>query len=53
MVEINFLEDGAHALKTALEADAETTRKLTDALKIFGEMEQKTRDLVRDKIVAS
>jgi len=36
----------------ALEADVETARKLADALKIFGEMEQKTRDLVMDKIVA-
>ncbi|KIM72469.1 hypothetical protein PILCRDRAFT_829717 [Piloderma croceum F 1598] len=53
VAEIDFLEDGAHALKTALEADAETTRKLTDALKIFGEMEQKAKDLMRDKIVAS
>ena len=51
--ERDFLAHGADALKIALEADVETARKLADALKIFGEMEQKTRDLVMDKILAS
>ena len=28
-------------------ADAEASRKLADALKIFGEMEDKTKELIR------
>ncbi|KAI0756986.1 hypothetical protein C8Q80DRAFT_70088 [Daedaleopsis nitida] len=44
---INFLENNGAALREALSADAETTRKLADALKIFGEMEAKTKELVR------
>ena len=43
----NYLENGATALREAIATDAETTRKLTDALKIFGEMETKTKELVR------
>ncbi|CCM07099.1 uncharacterized protein FIBRA_09426 [Fibroporia radiculosa] len=46
----DFLADGASALRQALAADAEATRKLADALKIFGEMEQKTRELVRKEL---
>ncbi|EMD42050.1 hypothetical protein CERSUDRAFT_62010 [Gelatoporia subvermispora B] len=46
----DFLANGAGALTEALSADAETTRKLTDALQIFGEMERKTFDLVREQL---
>ena len=34
-------------MRQALAADAEATRKLADALKIFGEMELKTKGLIR------
>ncbi|RDX55857.1 aldolase [Lentinus brumalis] len=43
----NFLENNGSALREATAADAETTRKLADALKIFGEMEAKTKELIR------
>lgn len=43
----DFLENGAAALRESISADAETARKLADALKIFGEMEVKTKELVR------
>ncbi|TBU48333.1 aldolase [Dichomitus squalens] len=46
----NFLENGGAALREAIAADAETTRKLADALKIFGEMEAKTKELIRAKL---
>ncbi|RPD82548.1 aldolase [Lentinus tigrinus ALCF2SS1-7] len=44
---INYLENNGTALGEAIAADAETTRKLADALKIFGEMEEKTKELIR------
>ncbi|KAH9835558.1 aldolase [Rhodofomes roseus] len=46
----DFLANGADALRQALAVDAEATRKLADALKIFGEMEQKTKDLIRKQL---
>lgn len=50
MTKTDFLINNAEALEKALRADPEATRKLADALKIFGEMEQKTRDIIVDKI---
>ena len=47
MKSTDFLENGAAALRESISADAETARKLADALKIFGEMEVKTKELVR------
>ncbi|CDO71567.1 hypothetical protein BN946_scf184911.g37 [Trametes cinnabarina] len=49
---INFLENGAAALREAFAADAETSRKMADALKIFGEMEEKTKELLRAALKA-
>ncbi|KAH9937687.1 aldolase [Fomitopsis serialis] len=46
----DFLANRADALRQALAADAEATRKLADALKIFGEMELKTKDLIRKQL---
>ncbi|KAF7791855.1 hypothetical protein EIP86_002879 [Pleurotus ostreatoroseus] len=43
----DYLTNGAAAFKEALAADEEASRKLADALKIFGEMEQRTRDLIK------
>ena len=40
------------ALKEAIAVDAETSRKLADALKIFGEMEEKTKELLRAALKA-
>ncbi|KAI0335268.1 aldolase [Cubamyces sp. BRFM 1775] len=44
---INYLENGAAALREAFGYDAEASRKMADALKIFGEMEVKTKELLR------
>ncbi|KAI0655083.1 hypothetical protein C8Q70DRAFT_442119 [Cubamyces menziesii] len=44
---INYLENGAAALREAFAHDAEASRKMADALKIFGEMEEKTKELLR------
>ncbi|KAH9898396.1 aldolase [Cubamyces lactineus] len=44
---INYLENGAAALREAFGRDAEVSRKMADALKIFGEMEEKTKELLR------
>ena len=46
----DYLVNGADALKQALAADAESTRKLADALKIFDEMEQKTKELIKKEL---
>ncbi|KZT65127.1 aldolase [Daedalea quercina L-15889] len=46
----DFLANGGDALRQALAADAEATRKLADALKIFGEMELKTKELIRKQL---
>lgn len=48
----DYLENGAAALRESIASDAETTRKLTDALKIFGEMEAKTKELVRGVLMS-
>lgn len=47
---IDFLADGGDALKKALAADAEATRKLADSLKIFSDMELKTKELIRKQL---
>lgn len=49
----DFLANDADALRKALAADAEATRKLADALKIFDEMEQKTKELARKELTAA
>ncbi|KAI0793499.1 aldolase [Abortiporus biennis] len=49
----DYLANGGNALKDALAADAEATRKLADALKIFNDMEQKTRKLIVEHLQAS
>ncbi|KAH7882446.1 hypothetical protein F5I97DRAFT_1910352 [Phlebopus sp. FC_14] len=43
----NYLADGGKVLAEAIDNDAETTRKLKDALLIFGEMEQRTKEFLR------
>ncbi|KII84682.1 hypothetical protein PLICRDRAFT_46081 [Plicaturopsis crispa FD-325 SS-3] len=43
----DYLAGGADALRKALAADAEATRKLADALKIFGEKEDLTKELIK------
>ncbi|GBE78196.1 Transaldolase [Sparassis crispa] len=50
ILETNFLSKGADALRQALAADAEAQRKLADALKIFDEMEQQTKTLIRQEL---
>ncbi|KAH9946618.1 aldolase [Amylocystis lapponica] len=47
---IDFLTNGGVALEKALAADTDATRKLADALKIFDEMEQKTKELIRKEL---
>ncbi|KAJ3553040.1 hypothetical protein NM688_g3833 [Phlebia brevispora] len=51
--DINFLADNGSALREALAADAEATRKLADALKIFDEMEQRTKELIKTQLSAN
>ena len=51
-LDTDYLADGAKALKGALADDAEATRKLADALKIFGEMEQRSKDLIQAQLHA-
>ncbi|KZT02720.1 aldolase [Laetiporus sulphureus 93-53] len=50
IIETDFLANGADALRAALSVDAESTRNLADALKIFDEMEQKTKELIRKEL---
>ncbi|KAI0318079.1 aldolase [Amylostereum chailletii] len=50
VVETNYLADGGAQLRDALAADAETSRKLDDALKIFGDMEAKLKALIRSQL---
>ena len=47
---VNFLADGGRALKESLAADAESSRKLAEALQIFDEMEQRTKELLRKEL---
>ncbi|ETW75968.1 hypothetical protein HETIRDRAFT_481526 [Heterobasidion irregulare TC 32-1] len=49
----DYLASGGANLRAALAADAESTRKLADALKIFGEMEDKLKDLVRKELTTT
>ncbi|KAL1951934.1 hypothetical protein VTO73DRAFT_1083 [Trametes versicolor] len=49
---VDYLANDAQALKDAFKADAETSRKMADALRIFGEMETKTKDLLRAALQA-
>lgn len=46
----DYLASSGALLREALSADAESTRKLADALKIFGEMEDKLRMLVKAEL---
>lgn len=46
----DYLASSAAPLREALAVDAESTRKLADALKIFGEMESKLRELVKAEL---
>ncbi|KAK7694652.1 hypothetical protein QCA50_001839 [Cerrena zonata] len=46
-VQVDYLADDAQALRTSLAEDAEASRKLADALKIFDEKEQHTKELIR------
>ncbi|KAI0825130.1 aldolase [Trametes gibbosa] len=50
--DINYLENDGAALKEAFAADAETDRRMKDALRIFGEMEAKTKELLRAALQA-
>ncbi|EGO03413.1 hypothetical protein SERLA73DRAFT_69285 [Serpula lacrymans var. lacrymans S7.3] len=52
VLEINYLVNGAEPLKKALELDAEANRKLQDAVKIFGEMEDKTKEFLRARFAS-
>lgn len=45
-----YLASSAAPLREALAADAESTRKLADALKIFGELENKLREHIRAEL---
>ena len=44
---VDYLAGRASALKDALAVDAEASRKLAEALKIFGEMEERAKELIR------
>ena len=46
----SYLASSGALLREALLADAESTRKLTDALKIFGEMENKLRLFIKGEL---
>lgn len=48
--DVNYLTDNASALRTAIDEDAETTRKLSDALLIFADMENKFKALIREQL---
>ncbi|KAL1744266.1 hypothetical protein HDZ31DRAFT_39043 [Schizophyllum fasciatum] len=43
----DYLADGAAKLQAALASDAETTRKLDDALKLFDDCERQTKEYIR------
>ncbi|KAI0651857.1 aldolase [Trametes meyenii] len=43
----DYLANDAAALREAFAADGEASRKMADALRIFGEMEEKTKELLR------
>ncbi|EIM82164.1 aldolase [Stereum hirsutum FP-91666 SS1] len=46
----DYLASSAAPLREALAVDAESTRKLADALKIFGEMESKLREIIKAEL---
>lgn len=49
---MDYLADGASALRVAIEGDAEVSRRLADALALFAGEEVKTKDIIRDKLAA-
>ncbi|KAI0801261.1 aldolase [Fomes fomentarius] len=49
---VDYLADNAKVLRERLAAQTEPSRKLADALKVFGEFELKTRELVRGLLSA-
>ncbi|KDQ60312.1 hypothetical protein JAAARDRAFT_174366 [Jaapia argillacea MUCL 33604] len=49
-VEGDYLAHGGRLLREALAADGESSRRLADALEIFGEMEKKTKQLIRSEM---
>lgn len=46
----DYLADNAAKLRASIDEDAETSRKLTDALLIFGDMENKFKALIRKQL---
>lgn len=50
LIATDYLASDAQALAQAIESDAETNRKLADALLIFGDMEEKLRALIRTQL---
>jgi transaldolase len=42
----DYLAQNGIALRQALKADVEVSRKVADALKIFGEQEHRTKEMV-------
>jgi transaldolase len=46
----DYIANGAAKLREAIDTDAETTRKLNDALLIFGDMEAKLKALIRAQL---
>ncbi|RPD70191.1 aldolase [Lentinus tigrinus ALCF2SS1-7] len=49
---IKYLDNGAAALKESIASDEQTRVYLADALKVFGDMELKTREIVRAALTA-
>ena len=49
---VDYLASGAEALRAALGEDHEASRKLADALKIFGEKEEQTKELIRKELLS-
>ncbi|TFK89194.1 aldolase [Polyporus arcularius HHB13444] len=49
---VKYLDNDAAALKASIAADEQTRVYLADALKIFGDMEAKTREIVRAGLTA-
>ncbi len=52
MKSVKYLDNDAAALKASIAADEQTRVYLADALKIFGDMEAKTREIVRAGLTA-
>ena len=49
---VKYLDNGAAALKEAIASDEQTRVYRADALKVFGDMELKTREIVRAALTA-